>query len=114
LRAELGFAPQDYVIGLCSSLRPGKAHGDLLHALGATALARRCREGRSSLATAPSAPRSRTPLATSTARTRGHHGTSGGRRPFIGCCDVMTLVSHAIETSRCLPWNSMALANPWS
>ena len=33
LRSSLGFGPQDYVIGLCSVLRPEKAHGDLLRAL---------------------------------------------------------------------------------
>jgi glycosyltransferase involved in cell wall biosynthesis len=33
-------------------------------------------------------------------------------RPYIGCCDVMTLVSHAIETFSLAALESMALAKP--
>ena len=32
-RAEFGFAPSDFVVGICAALRAEKAHGDLLRAL---------------------------------------------------------------------------------
>jgi len=114
LRTELGFAPQDYVIGLCSSLRPEKAHGDLLQAIGqlrsrgVAAKALFIGDGPERATVRERGSRPWTP------RTRGHHGTPGGRTPVHRLLDVMTLVSHAIETFSLAALESMALASPWS
>jgi glycosyltransferase involved in cell wall biosynthesis len=112
IRHGFGFAPEDYVIGLCSSLRPEKAHGDLLQAV-----ARLRSQG---------APAKALFIGDGTERTaiekraqelglRGHVVITGLQqdvRPFIGCCNVMTLVSHSIETFSLAALESMALAKP--
>jgi glycosyltransferase involved in cell wall biosynthesis len=108
----LGFAPRDYVIGLCSSLRPEKAHGDLLEALGQLRL-----QGVAAKALFIGDGPERTTIENA-ARDLGlieHMVITGFQedvRPFIGCCDVMTLVSHAIETFSLAALESMALAKP--
>jgi glycosyltransferase involved in cell wall biosynthesis len=110
LRTELGFAPQDYVIGLCSSLRPEKAHGDLLQAIGQL----RSRGVAAKALFIGDGPER--PTIENAARDLGlrEHvvitGLQEDVRPFIGCCDVMTLVSHAIETFSLAALESMALA----
>jgi glycosyltransferase involved in cell wall biosynthesis len=112
LRTELGFAPEDYVIGLCSSLRPEKAHGDLLQAI-----ARLRSQGLAAKALFIGAGPERAVIE-NTAQELGlrEHlvitGLQEDVRPFIGCCDVMTLVSHAIETFSLAALESMALAKP--
>ena len=109
LRTALGFAPEDYVIGLCSSLRPEKAHGDLLQAI-----ARLRSQGVAAKALLIGDGPERHAIE-STAQELGlreHLVITGLRqdvRPFIGCCDVMTLVSHAIETFSLAALESMAL-----
>jgi glycosyltransferase involved in cell wall biosynthesis len=111
LRGRLGLAADDYVIGLCSGLRPEKAHGDLLRALaglrgrGIPAKALLIGDGpeRANIE--------------STARELGlqEHviitGLQKDVRPYIACCDVMTLVSHT-ETFSLAALESMALAKP--
>jgi glycosyltransferase involved in cell wall biosynthesis len=112
LRAELGFTPEDYVIGLCSSLRPEKAHGDLLQAI-----ARLRSQGVAAKALFIGDGPERATIEHVT-RELGLHehvvitGLQQDVRPFIGCCDVMTLVSHAIETFSLAALESMALAKP--
>jgi glycosyltransferase involved in cell wall biosynthesis len=111
LRARLGLASDDYVIGLCSGLRPEKAHSDLLYALGrlhARAIAAKA------LLIGDGPERSRIEH---TARDLGlqEHviitGLQEDVRPYIACCDVMTLVSHT-ETFSLAALESMALGKP--
>jgi glycosyltransferase involved in cell wall biosynthesis len=112
LRAELGFAPQDYVIGLCSSLRPEKAHGDLLESLGQLRLQGVAAKA---LFIGDGPERATIENAARDLGLREHMVITGLQddvRPFIGCCDVMTLVSHAIETFSLAALESMALAKP--
>lgn len=111
LRARLGLATDDYVIGLCSGLRPEKAHGDLLHAL--ARLHARGIAGKA-LLIGDGPERSRIE---STARDLGlqEHviitGLQQDVRPYIACCDVMALVSHT-ETFSLAALESMALGKP--
>jgi glycosyltransferase involved in cell wall biosynthesis len=111
LRASLGLTEADYVIGLCSGLRPEKAHGDLLHALarlherGIAAKALLIGDG-------PERPRIESVI--SELGLREHVVITGLQedvRPYIACCDVMTLVSHT-ETFSLAALESMALGKP--
>jgi glycosyltransferase involved in cell wall biosynthesis len=109
MRRDLGFAPEDYVIGLCSAMRPEKAHGDLLQAI-----ARLRARGVAAKALFIGDGPERAAIE-GAARELGlweHLVITGMRqdvRPFIGCCDVMTLVSHTIETFSLAALESMAL-----
>lgn len=111
LRQRCGFAEQDFVIGLCGGLRPEKAHGDLLHAIARLRArgipAKGCFIGDGS----------------ERARIEGMIGELGltdavtisgfstDVRPWIGCCDIMTLVSHT-ETFSLAALEAMALGKP--
>jgi len=111
-RHSVGFGPQDYVIGLCSSLRPEKAHGDLLRAV-----ARLRSQGvpAKALFIGDGAERGRLEEAALELGLREHLCITGLQqdvRPLIGCCDVMTLVSHSIETFSLAALESMALGKP--
>jgi glycosyltransferase involved in cell wall biosynthesis len=110
-RASLGLTEADYVIGLCSGLRPEKAHGDLLHAIarlrdrGIPAKALLIGDG-------PERPRIES--LSSELGLREHVVITGLQedvRPYIACCDVMTLVSHT-ETFSLAALESMALGKP--
>ena len=111
LRARLGLSADDYVIGLCSGLRPEKAHGDLLQAL-----ARLRKRGIAAKALligdGPERPRIES---IATELGLDDHviitGFQADVRPYIGCCDVMTLVSHT-ETFSLAALESMALGKP--
>jgi glycosyltransferase involved in cell wall biosynthesis len=111
LRARLGLTAEDYVIGLCSGLRPEKAHGDLLNAL---ARLRSRGIAAKALLIGDGPERGRIE---SLARELGlqEHviitGLQNDVRPYIACCDVMTLVSHT-ETFSLAALESMALAKP--
>jgi glycosyltransferase involved in cell wall biosynthesis len=112
VRQSLGFDSRDYVVGLCSSLRPEKAHRDLL-----TAVARLRLHGvRAKALLIGDGPER--PSIERTVQELGlveHVRVTGVQqdvRPFIACCDVMTLVSHAIETFSLAALESMALAKP--
>ena len=111
-RRMLGFGPQDYVIGLCAALRPEKAHGDLL-----TAVAKLRARGVPAKALLIGDGSQRQGLEQATRQLGlGDHvritGLQPDVRPLIACCDVMTLVSHAIETFSLAALESMALAKP--
>lgn len=111
-RRSLGVRDQEYLIGLCSVMRPEKAHGDLLaavarlHARGIPAKALLIGDG------------PERPLIEQTAARLGiaaHVLITGFKddvRPFIGACDVMTLVSHAVETFSMAALESMSLGKP--
>ena len=111
VRAEFGFAPDDYVIGLCGYLRPEKAHDDLLRALhrlrqrGVPAKALLIGDG----------PR-RAHIEQLIAQLQLEQAVviTGYRpdvRPCIASCDVMTLTSHD-ETFSLAALESMALGKP--
>jgi len=112
LRAKFGFTPGDTVIGLCSAMRPEKAHGDLLEAI---SLLRGRGVGAKALFIGDGPERG---AIEKRARDLGLRddvvitGMQSDVRPYIGCCDVMTLVSHAIETFSLAALESMALAKP--
>jgi glycosyltransferase involved in cell wall biosynthesis len=112
LRTELGFAPNDYVVGLCSSLRPEKAHSDLLQAI---ARLRTQEVPAKALFIGDGTERATIENTARELGLREHMVITGLQqdvRPFIGCCDVMTLVSHAVETFSLAALESMALAKP--
>ena len=112
LRARCGFAPGDIVIGLCSSMRPEKAHGDLLRAM---ALLRNRGVAAKGLFIGDGPERGAIESKALELGLREHvviTGMQSDVRPYIGCCDVMTLVSHAIETFSLAALESMALAKP--
>lgn len=111
IRASLGFRPQDYVIGLCSVLRREKAHSDLLRALvqlrarGTSAKALFIGDG---------PERGAIEAQVRELGLQEHVVITGFQpdvRPFIGCCDVMTLVSHT-ETFSLAALECMALGKP--
>lgn len=112
LRARFGFAPSDTVFGLCSSMRPEKAHVDLLDA---TALLRTRGVAAKALFIGDGPERSGIERKIAALGLREHvviTGMQSDVRPYIGCCDVMTLVSHAIETFSLAALESMALGKP--
>ena len=111
LRRTLGLHAADYVIGLCSGLRPEKAHIDLLLAL------QRLRAQNipaKALFIGDGVERPAIEKSVEELGLRQHVHITGVQRdvrPFIGCCDVMTLVSHT-ETFSLASLESMALGKP--
>lgn len=111
-RAEFGFAPGDFVIGICAALRPEKAHGDLLQAL------RRLRDDRvpaKVLIIGDGPRRAEIERQIADLQLTGHAVIAGHRndvRPYIASCDVMTLTSHVVETFSIAALESMALGKP--
>jgi glycosyltransferase involved in cell wall biosynthesis len=112
LRRGAGFSADDYVIGLCSGLRPEKAHGDLLEALarmraqGAPAKALFIGDGQE---------RASIERRIRELQLEGQVFITGLQpdvRPWIACADVMTLVSHSVETFSLAALESMALGKP--
>jgi glycosyltransferase involved in cell wall biosynthesis len=109
LRHSMGFSAHDYVIGLCSVLRPEKAHGDLLQAV-----ARMRSQGvpAKALLIGDGPERANVERQVEDLRLREHviiTGMTNDVRPYIGCCDVMALVSHSVETFSLAALESMAL-----
>jgi glycosyltransferase involved in cell wall biosynthesis len=112
MRHDLGFSAEDYVIGLCSALRPEKAHGDLLRAI-----ARLHSQGLPAKALfIGDGPERGAIENTAKELNLSEHvvitGMQQDVRPFVACCDVMTLVSHSIETFSLAALESMALGKP--
>ena len=111
-RRSLGFGDEDFVIGLCGSFRPEKAHGDLL----AAAATLRSRTIPAKVLLIGDGPER--PAIERCARQLGireHVVMTGMKqdvRPFVRACDVMTLVSHAIETFSLAALESMSLGKP--
>jgi glycosyltransferase involved in cell wall biosynthesis len=110
-RAELGFQPDDFVIGICSGLRPVKAHGDLLAAI---AQLRSRGVAAKGLLIGDGPERPAIERATARLGLDGHVVITGVRedvRSHVSACDVMTLVSHS-ETFSLAALESMALGKP--
>jgi glycosyltransferase involved in cell wall biosynthesis len=111
-RAEFGFAPSDFVVGICAALRAEKAHGDLLQAV------RRLRDARipaKALIIGDGPKRADIERQIAALELTGHVVIAGHRndvRPYIACCDVMTLTSHVVETFSIAALESMALGKP--
>jgi glycosyltransferase involved in cell wall biosynthesis len=110
-RRGLGFGTEDFVIGICSGLRPEKAHGDLLAAVarlraqGVPAKALLIGEG-------PERPAIEHAIAGLDLRQHVRiTGLMADVRPYISACDVMTLVSHS-ETFSLAALESMSLGKP--
>lgn len=111
-RAEFGFAPDDYVIGLCAAFRPEKAHEDLLLAL--QSLRQRGIPAKA-LMIGDGPRRAQIEQRITQLQLQGAAIITGYRpdvRPCIACCDVMTLTSHAVETFSMAALESMALGKP--
>ncbi len=112
LRARFGFSADDYLIGLCASFRPEKAHGDLLETL--QRLRRTIPHARV-LLIGDGAGRAQLEQRIQALGLRGLVGITGFQadvRPFVSACDVMVLTSHAIETFSLSALESMSMAKP--
>lgn len=112
LRRRLGLAEGDYVIGLCSVFRPEKAHRDLLDAIEAL----RSRGLPAKALLIGDGPERQAIEHAIARRDLGKHvlitGLEQDVRPFVAACDVMTLVSHSVETFSLAALESMALGKP--
>jgi glycosyltransferase involved in cell wall biosynthesis len=110
-RREFGFQAEDFVIGLCSGLRPVKAHGDLLAAL---AKLRSRGVAAKALLIGDGPERQAIERAITRLGLEGHVAITGFHedvRSLVSACDVMTLVSHS-ETFSLAALESMALGKP--
>jgi glycosyltransferase involved in cell wall biosynthesis len=109
LRARLGFAPDDYLIGICAALRPEKYHGDLLAAI---SMLRRRGVKAAGLIIGDGVERAtiESQIAelglTDFVRITGFQADV---RPYIAACDAMTIVSHQVETFSIAALEAMAL-----
>lgn len=113
LRARFGFGPQDFVVGICAALRPEKAHGDLLRAI--ARLRRRGPTEVRALLIGDGPERQRIEALITSLGLTGSAVVTGFQqdvRPFVACCDVMALTSHAIETLSIAALEAMALGKP--
>ena len=111
LRGALEFADDDFVVGLCSALRPEKAPVDLLRAI---ASLRRQGVPAKALFIGDGPERPKVEQAADALGLRAHVRITGFQqdvRPFAACCDVMTLVSHS-ETFSLAALEAMALGKP--
>lgn len=112
LRRRHGFAPQDYVVGLCALMRPEKAHSDLL-----AALARLRREGTAvkSLLIGGGFDQPRIEAEIRDLGLSDHVRITGiieDVRASIAVCDVMVIVSTSVETFSIAALEGMALGKP--
>ncbi|HTX06113.1 MAG TPA: glycosyltransferase [Steroidobacteraceae bacterium] len=112
LRRSLGFADEDYLIGICSAFRPEKAHGDLLEAI---ALLRSRGLPAKALLIGDGPQRRAIERRIAQLDLAKHALITGLKedvRPFIGVCDVMSLVSHSVETFSLAALESLSLGKP--
>ena len=112
MRAGYGFDQADYVIGLCAAMRVEKAHGDLLQAvaqLRSTGLKVKCLL----IGDGPQRTRIEQQIAGFGLTSHVHiTGFQPDVRPAISCCDVMTIVSHHVETFSIATLEAMAMGKP--
>lgn len=111
LRRRLGFAPGDYVVGICAALRPEKRHEDLVDAIASL----KCQGIPAKGLMIGDGPR-RTAIEGKIAgmglsRDVVVTGFQVDVRPFVGACDVMAIVSMS-ETFSMAALESMAMGKP--
>jgi len=109
VRAAYGLGSGDYVIGLCATMRPEKAHGDLLRAL-----VRLRDEGvrARALLIGDGPMRAEIEAVIERLGLGGHAcitGFASDVRPLIAACDVMAITSHHVETFSIAALEAMAL-----
>ena len=112
LRDQYGFGGADFVIGICASLRREKAHGDLLQAI---AMLRARNINARCLIIGDGPERGRIEQMCSKLGLDAAVAIAGFQqdvRPLVASCDVMALVSHAVETFSIAALESMALGKP--
>jgi glycosyltransferase involved in cell wall biosynthesis len=111
LRQFYGFRTEDFVVGICAALRPEKKHTDLLEAIASLRLrgvSVKCLIiGDGPCRTEIEAYITNLRLGNDVAIT----GFKKDVRPYISCCDVIALVSHA-ETFSIAALEAMALSRP--
>lgn len=112
VRESYGFSNEDYLIGICAALRPEKAHFDLLQAiknLRMSGISAKCLI-----------------IGDGDERAKIEHqivglglqndvmitGYQQDVRPYIVACDVMTIVSHSVETFSIAALEAMSLGKP--
>lgn len=112
IRAQYGFTTSDFVIGICAALRPEKAHTDLLDALALL----RDRGNVFKCLMIGDGPERKKIEHEIEARKLGESvaitGFIADVRKHVAACDVMTLVSHHIETFSLSALEAMALNKP--
>lgn len=112
VRRRLGFSDTDYVIGLCANLRPEKAHGDLLQVISRLRSSGIVAKG---LLIGDGSQRAKIEEQMRQLGLNEHVAITGfvtDVRPYITACDVMTLMSHSIETFSIAALESMSLGKP--
>ncbi len=112
LRAQFGFASSDFVIGICASLRPEKAHLDLLDAL---ALLKRQGHVLKCMIIGDGPERQKIERAIDARGLRRDTVVTGflpDVRQYVAACDLMALVSRTIETFSLSALEAMALRKP--
>jgi glycosyltransferase involved in cell wall biosynthesis len=109
MRERFGFGASDYVVGLCAAMRPEKMHQDLIEAVAALhgeGLPVRCLL----IGDGP-----RREAIEASIRNAGMErfiritGMMDDVRPSIAACDVMTLVSHHVDTFSIAALEAMAM-----
>jgi glycosyltransferase involved in cell wall biosynthesis len=112
MRSLLGYAGDDYVIGLCAGLRPEKNHVQLVDAVAAL----RARGIAARALVIGDGPMR--PAIEARARALGVHdevritGFQQDVRPYLAACDTAVLCSTTIETFSLAALEAMALARP--
>lgn len=112
VRRALGFAPQEFVVGISAVLRPEKNHVQLVQAL--AALRSRGIPARALLI--GDGPMRAAVEARARALNVAEHvvitGLQQDVRPLVGACDAMALCSTTVETFSLAALEAMALARP--
>jgi glycosyltransferase involved in cell wall biosynthesis len=112
IRSGFGIPPSGFLIGICAGLRPEKHHRDFIQAV--DLLRRRGVEAFGLI------------IGDGTERQKIEHwiadfklesaisitGFQADVRPFVAACDVMTIVSHQVETFSIAALEAMALGKP--
>jgi glycosyltransferase involved in cell wall biosynthesis len=112
VRARFGFAESDFVVGICASLRPEKAHIDLLDAL---ILLKDQGYNFKCMIIGSGPERDRIERAIIARHLQNDVVLTGfiaDVRIYVAACDVMVLASHYIETFSLSALEAMALGKP--
>jgi glycosyltransferase involved in cell wall biosynthesis len=111
-RQRCGFQESDYVIGICATLRPEKAHGDFVAAVARLRAAGIAAKGLIIGDGPERAAIERRIADLGLTQQVAITGYQPDVRPFIAACDVMTLTSHAVETFSLAALEAMAMGKP--